>query len=162
MNKAKIYVASSWRNTLQPDVVKALRYSGHEVYDFRNPSPGNTGFKWSEIDPLWKGWSVQDFIKALKHPLARQGYNLDYSAMRWANMGVMVMPCGKSAHLEAGYFVGARKPLIIYTPQDQEPELMYLMATAICTRMDELLDKVQSISRLPKIFKMFGAELKGE
>lgn len=55
----KIYVASSWRNTLQPEVVRVLQYDGHEVYDFRNPAPGNKGFAWSEIDPEWTGWSLK-------------------------------------------------------------------------------------------------------
>lgn len=32
---AKIYVASSWRNVFQQDVVGILRDLGHEVYDFR-------------------------------------------------------------------------------------------------------------------------------
>jgi hypothetical protein len=29
----KIYVASSWRNSIQPEVVKALRVAGHERID---------------------------------------------------------------------------------------------------------------------------------
>lgn len=33
----RIYVASSWRNKYQPEVVAALRKAGHKVYDFRNP-----------------------------------------------------------------------------------------------------------------------------
>ena len=33
---ARIYVASSWRDPYQPEVVAALREAGHEVYDFRN------------------------------------------------------------------------------------------------------------------------------
>lgn len=48
---AKIYVASSWRNVFQQDVVNILRDLGHEVYDFKNPPHGNGGFKWSDIDP---------------------------------------------------------------------------------------------------------------
>lgn len=40
----KIYVASSWRNERQPEVVEHLRSFGYEVYDFRNPAPGDTGF----------------------------------------------------------------------------------------------------------------------
>ena len=31
-----IYVASSWRNQKQPDVVTALRENGHTVYDFKH------------------------------------------------------------------------------------------------------------------------------
>ena len=48
---AKIYVASSWRNVFQQDVVDILRDLGHEVYDFKNPPHGNGGFQWSDIDP---------------------------------------------------------------------------------------------------------------
>lgn len=36
----KVYVASSWRNSYQPEVVKALRLSGHDVYDFCQPNTG--------------------------------------------------------------------------------------------------------------------------
>ena len=49
----KIYVASSWRNDNQPEVVEKLKDAGHEVYDFRHPSVDNNGFGWSEIDPDW-------------------------------------------------------------------------------------------------------------
>lgn len=41
----KVYVASSWRNLLQPGVVSALRSMGHWVYDFKNPSEGDKGFR---------------------------------------------------------------------------------------------------------------------
>ena len=32
----KVYVASSWNNEVYPEVVKALRRAGHDVYDFRH------------------------------------------------------------------------------------------------------------------------------
>lgn len=51
---AKIYVASSWRNSFQQDVVKFLRDVGHEVYDFKNPPHGRGGFSWSDIDKNWE------------------------------------------------------------------------------------------------------------
>lgn len=44
-----IYLASSWRNKLYAEVLAALRLAGHEVYDFKNPSPENTGFSWHQI-----------------------------------------------------------------------------------------------------------------
>jgi hypothetical protein len=47
----RIYVASSWRNDVQPVAVEMFRQLGHEVYDFRNPRPGDNGFHWSDIDP---------------------------------------------------------------------------------------------------------------
>ena len=77
----KIYVASSWRNLLQPGIVHALRRCGHEVYDFKNPRPGDHGFAWSAIDPDWERWTVEQYRDALKHPVAQAGYASDIDAL---------------------------------------------------------------------------------
>jgi hypothetical protein len=138
----RIYVASSWRNLLQPGVVVMLRQLGHEVYDFRNPEPGNNGFAWSEMDKRWQEWEPAAFREALSHPVSQKGFALDYGAMEWADTGVLVLPSGRSAHIEAGYFNGAGKDLFLLLMEKQEPELMYLMATKICLTLDELFDAV--------------------
>jgi len=135
----KIYVASSWRCEYQPSVVMLLRAAGHEVYDFRNPAEGNHGFHWSEIDKAWEKWDRKTYRDALRDPVAEEGFTLDYDAMKWADTCVLVLPCGRSAHLEAGYFVGARKGLHILITDKCEPELMYKMATSICLSVDEIL-----------------------
>lgn len=62
---AKIYVASSWINVFQQDVVNILRDFGHEVYDFKNPPYGNGGFQWSDIDPNWQSWTTEQCREAL-------------------------------------------------------------------------------------------------
>lgn len=134
----KIYLASSWRNTYQPELVQVLRKEGHEVYDFRNPAPDKNGFAWSEIDPEWKGWDATTYREALNHPRAVEGYGLDWGAMNWADTGVLLLPSGRSAHIEAGYFVGAKKPLFVLL-SNGEPELMYKMATALCVSPSELI-----------------------
>lgn len=135
---ARIYVASSWRNTLQPGVVAALRGDGHEVYDFRNPAPGVKGFAWSEIDPEWQQWTADGYRKSLNHPLAVDGYAHDMGAMQWADTCVLVLPCGRSAHLELGWMAGAGKRTIVLTRDGEEPELMAKMATKICVSLDEV------------------------
>lgn len=140
----RIYVASSWRNKVQPAVVAQLRSEGHEVYDFRNPKPGDDGFAWSEIEPDWIQWDAARFRNALKHPIADHGFANDWNAMLWADTCVMVLPCGRSAHIEAGYFVGANKRLIILMTGGNEPELMYKMTPHICLSMDEVLQALQS------------------
>lgn len=135
----RIYVASSWRNQEQPNVVKALRSAGHEVYDFRNPAPGDNGFGWSEIDPDWKNWSKEQYLQALEHPIAIDGFNKDLAGMERAEAFVLVMPCGRSAHLEAGWAIGRGKPTAILLAEGQEPELMYRLADRLCTGLDEVL-----------------------
>jgi len=134
----KIYVASSWRNEFQPAVVEFLRSMGHEVYDFRNPAPGNTGFAWSEIDKNWRSWTTQQYKEALVHPISEAGFKLDFDAMKWADTCVMVLPCGRSANTEAGWMKGAGKKVFVYQPIEQEPELMYKIFDGILTSVDDL------------------------
>lgn len=125
MDKAKIYVASSWRNEFQPEVVTILKAIGHEVYDFRNPAPGNNGFQWSDIDKDWIHWSTEEYVQALQHPIAQNGFKHDFDAMKWANVCVLVLPAGRSANTEAGWMKGAGKRVYVYQPVREEPELMY-------------------------------------
>lgn len=153
---AKIYVASSWRNHAQPGVVVMLRELGHEVYDFRNPANGEelrtgargtgTGFQWSEIDKDWQKWTAKQYRTALDHPLAEKGFHFDFDAMKWADICILVLPSGRSAHLEAGWCAGRGKPVYVLTQDGEEPELMAKMCTAICTDWSELQ---QALAKAP-------------
>lgn len=135
----KIYLASSWRNPHQPSVLAALRAAGHEVYDFRNPAPDNDGFHWSEIDPNWQQWTPEQYHEALNHPIAERGFEHDMQALMACNVCVLVLPCGRSAHLELGWAAGAGKGTIVLQLDPQEPELMVKMCNAIVSHVDELL-----------------------
>lgn len=136
----KIYAASSWRNARHPATVEALRAAGHEVYDFRNPEPDKRGFSWSEIDPDWETTTDPRCIRALlDHPVAREGFRLDMAALDWADACVLTLPCGRSAHLELGYAVGAGKPTAVLMDEFSEPELMYGMVGALCVDLNELV-----------------------
>ena len=137
---ARIYVASSWRNENQPQLVKRLREDGHQVYDFRNPFNGVPGFAWSEIDPNWESWSASKYRELLTtNPIAARGFVSDMRAMQWADTCVLLLPCGRSAHLEAGWFCGQGKRTIILTRDGEEPELMALLATDICISFEEVI-----------------------
>lgn len=138
---SRIYLASSWRNTSQPGLVALLRDHGHEVYDFRNPPNGVRGFAWAEIDPDWQGWSARRYRELLTtHPIATLGFLNDLRGMQWADTCLLVLPCGRSAHLEAGWFCGQNKRCIILTRDGEEPELMALLATDICVSEIEVLE----------------------
>jgi len=141
----KIYVASSWRNKYQPDVVKALREAGHDVYDFRNPEPGNNGFAWSSIDPEWERWTTEQFKASLEHPIAKAGFNHDMKALSSAEATVLVLPCGRSAHLELGYAV-LDQFTFVYSPEPMEPELMYRMVDGIYDSLPDLLEELIKVS----------------
>lgn len=134
----RVYVASSWRNAWQPGVVARLREEGHDPYDFRNPAPGQHGFAWSDIDPAWEAWGWEAYLKALRSPVAQEGFRLDMDALRGADAVVLVMPCGRSAHLELGYAIGAGQRTVILLEGAEEPELMYLMADFVTASLEQV------------------------
>lgn len=134
---ARIYLASSWRNTDQPAAVEVLRRSGHSVYDFRNPDQSH-GFSWSDVG-LDLPCTAQEYLAALQHPRAAQGFMNDFRAMRWADTCVLLLPCGRSAHLELGWMSGAGKRTIICTRDGEEPELMALLADHVCASFDDVV-----------------------
>lgn len=143
MNRPRIYVASSWRNIDQGMTVEILRREGFEVYDFKNPE-GGTGFAWSDIESDWKAWSATRFTLALDHPIAKRGFRSDMGALAEADACVLVLPCGRSAHLELGYAVGAGKFTAILMLGENEPELMYRMCNVVT---DSYRDLTQALRR---------------
>ena len=43
---SRIYIASSWKNDYQQQLVEELRKRGHKVYDFKHPSGRNDQVVW--------------------------------------------------------------------------------------------------------------------
>lgn len=134
----RIYLATSWRNEEQPQLVQTLRAWHHKVYDFRNPPSGSGGFAWNQLDPDWEKWSTTVYReKLLTDPVAAQGFMADLRGMQWADTFVLLQPCGRSAHLELGWGVGRGKHTIIMLRKG-EPELMVLLADELVTNYGEL------------------------
>ena len=138
--KMKIYVASSWRNEYFPAVVEALRKAGHDVYDFRNPPSGGNGFKWSSIDADYMDWTPEEYRSHLNDDAAEKQFTNDIEAMKSCDTCVLLLPCGRSAHTEAGWFAGSGKKVIVYIPVKQEAELMYKLFDSVVCSETELIE----------------------
>jgi hypothetical protein len=138
----KIYAASSWRNSKYPGIVKLLRDAGHEVFDFQNG--GAVRFETDSFKPDHYGMF-------LSTRLALKAFKTDFRAMRWAEACVLILPGGKSSHLEAGWFSGCGKPCFILANRDIEerPELMYALATLITTRAEDLISALSLYESKP-------------
>lgn len=135
----KLYIASSWRNQHYPEVVNKLREAGYEVYDFRNPGPGEEPFKWQFVGEDWLDWTPQQYREKLEHPRSVRQFGNDIKAMESCDACVLVLPCGRSAHTEAGWFAGKGKKVIVYIPEKQEPELMYKLFSGVACSIDEII-----------------------
>jgi hypothetical protein len=140
-----IYVASSWRNHMQPAVVAALRAAGEDVYDFKRPRPGENGFHWSETGMASYDRAtncdvpVGEYLTGIAHPIAVAGFASDFEAMEASDMCVLVLPCGRSAHLELGWFVGQGRRTAVLLEDPCVPELMYRMVDFIAPSLSDLL-----------------------
>ena len=63
-------------------------------------------------------------------------------ALTWADTCVLVLPCGRSAHTEAGWMAGAGKRVLAYLPEMVEPELMYKLFDGVAGSLEELVEKL--------------------
>jgi hypothetical protein len=145
----KIYVASSWRNELQPKVVAMLRAAGHEVHDYKESAAGSGGAPAPEMDDFTRMRFEPAQFRALlnQHPLARTLFDKDMDALRASDACVLVQPCGKSAHLELGWAVGAGKHTVVLLQGECEPDLMYKMVDRLCVSVDEVLQALEELGR---------------
>lgn len=143
MSLHNIYVASSWRNEFYTEVVSKLREAGHEVYDFRNPPSGDNGFWWDSIDSHYMDWTPEKYREMLMHPRATKQFDNSIKAMKSCDVCVLVLPCGRSAHTEAGWFSGQGKKVLAFIPEKQEPELMYKLFNGVCCSIEEVINALK-------------------
>ena len=158
----KLYIASSWRlekGLLQ--LAKSLRSHHHEVDCFCDPSSGRYVFHWSEFsgpgvtkeeaERLRFKYDAKSFID--DHRVQR-AFDEDKAWLDWAEGVVLVVPSGRSAHLEAGYAVGQGKPIWVWGlfPKG-EFDVMYRFADGLFRAEDlpEMLKAIAALERLERL-----------
>jgi hypothetical protein len=114
-----------------------LRANGFEVYDFTEDDDNGAAFNWTDIDSEWQGWGAETFRDKLWHPTADRGFDRDFNELKACDALVLLLPCGRSAHLELGYAIGAGKPTVVVLV-DGEPELMYRAVGHLALDLDEV------------------------
>lgn len=140
----KIYIIGSLRNPAVPEFANILEKEGYEVFaDWFCPGP--------EADDFWRNYSKArgwTYKQALQSHAARNIFEFDKKHLDEADIAVMLMPAGKSGHLELGYMRGKGKPAYILF--DEEPErfdVMVQFATDIFFKQEELLAELRKIQK---------------
>jgi len=111
----KIYIATSWKmERTAKAVAQWLREAGHEVDCFCDPSSGRYVFHWTEFVGKEEDLKNYDAISFLSDKRTQRAFNEDKGYIDWCDAVVMIHPCGKSAHLEAGYAKGSGKRLYMW------------------------------------------------
>lgn len=120
-----IYVASSWRNRHFENIVDDLRSNGLDCYDFKRDEGAKFG--WHEVGVNSGEETFEHYQLGMKHSRVKAGFKSDSDAMTKATTCLLLLPCGRSAHLELGWMCGQNKNTAIWFPPDENvtPELMY-------------------------------------
>jgi hypothetical protein len=146
----KVYIATSWKNEAAAlRMARLLRRDGHEVDCFCDPSSGRYVFHWTEMvdDPEELG--KHDAVSFLGDPRVQRAFREDKTWIDWADAVVMMMPCGNSAHIEAGYAKGRGKRLFIWGPWPKGVfDVMYGFADQVFrhTELAELREALKELS----------------
>lgn len=133
-----IYLMGSLQNSDEiQEVADQLRHDGHEVYDdWTGHGP--------DVDLFWQDYEQRrgrSYKEALKGEAARAVFELDKEWLNKSDLGLLVAPAGKSAHMELGYLVGLGKP--VHVLMEEEPEkwdLMLRFATEVHRSLPEFLE----------------------
>jgi len=108
-----------------------------EVDAFCYMENGRYVFHFSEIGDL----SKLNAIDCLKDERSQLAFLEDKKWLDWADVCLLILPAGKSSHLEAGYAKGCKKKLIIWQEEFPKGEfdVMYGFADLITNSMNEVL-----------------------
>lgn len=126
--RLKVYIIGSLRNEEIPSLGNALRRIGITAFDdWHGAGP--------EADDFWKSYEVsrgRGYEEALYGEAARNTFDFDKRHLDECDAGVLVMPAGKSAHMEIGYLVGkGKRAYILFDGYPERWDVMYLFATRV-------------------------------
>lgn len=133
-----LYLVGSLRNPDIPALGNKLRASGHEVFDDWHAA-GPTA------DDEWKRYETEvghTYRDALGGYAARHVFDFDRHHLDRCTAGVLVLPAGRSGHLELGYLIGQGKPGFVLMDTPDRWDVMYQFATVAFSE-EELIGQLQ-------------------
>ncbi len=148
---SRIYIASSWKNKFQQQLVEELRKRGHKVYDFKHPNGRNDVPVWESVSVtqnlrsayVEKCLKGKDFKRMLLDRQSIKRFEEHFAAMQDADTCILLLPAGRSSHIEAGHMNGMGKRVFVMdTSKEVTPELMYLALDDYFFDFEELYQAV--------------------
>lgn len=141
----KLYLIGSLRNPEVPNVANKIEQeTGWEVFDdWYSAGP--------EADDYWKEHQRlrgRNYEEALRGYAARHVFNFDRHHLDTCDAGLLLLPAGRSGHLELGYLAGRNTPTIILLDQETEDnrwDVMTQFAGLVTNNLDQVYASLQTI-----------------
>jgi nucleoside 2-deoxyribosyltransferase len=132
-----IYLIGSLRNPQVPVIANQLREATHEVFDDWYAAGPEADDKWRDYEQA----RAHTFSEALQGYAANHVFEFDRHHLRRCDAAVLLLPAGKSGHLELGYAIGLGKPgYILMGAEPDRFDVMYRFATGVFYTVEELID----------------------
>jgi nucleoside 2-deoxyribosyltransferase len=134
-----IYLIGALKNRAIMNLANELRSLGFDVFDdWLTPGPEADSFLLEYEKNRNHGYRDALRSKAAQHIFAFDKKYIDLS-----DIGVLVMPAGRSGHLELGYVIGQGKPgYILFESEPERFDLMYSFATEVFFNKEELFKEL--------------------
>jgi len=140
--KRVIYIVGSLRNKVVPIIANKLRKVNKdwEVFDSWY-APGPHADDYLRDYCKAKGLSYKE---TLKDHAATHIFGFDTKHIIRSTDVVMVMPAGKSGHLELGWSLGkGKRGFVLFDKEPDRVDIMYQFATDIFFNFDELVSELK-------------------
>lgn len=107
-----------------------------------------------EADDYWKSYEIakgNSYAQALQGRAAQHVFHFDRHHLDTSDAVVLVLPAGRSGHLELGYSVGRGIPGYILLDQGYVEEgrfdVMYNFASGVFEKEEDLVHELQRLDR---------------
>jgi hypothetical protein len=139
--KGQIYLIGSLRNSAITTLGNALRAEGFSIFDdWMAAGP--------EADDYWQKYETEkghSYKEALDGAAAKNVFEFDKRHLDASVAAVLVLPAGRSGHLELGYMAGRGKyTSILFDKTPERYDVMYQFANSVCFTYDELLEALKN------------------
>lgn len=140
---ALIYLIGSLRNPDMPKISAALRLAlpQHDFFD-----------DWYAAGPIaddsWRDYEKargHTFMQGLAGRAATNTFMFDFSWLLKADACVLILPAGKSGHLELGWMLGRDKPGYILLDNPDRWDVMYKFSSGVFDKLDPLVEALRRI-----------------
>ena len=86
-----------------------------------------------------------NYKQTLETYAAKHIFEFDKGLIDKADIGVLCMPSGKSAHLELGYLIGTGKPgYVLFDKEPAKIDIMYQFAKNIYFCVDDFIEELKT------------------
>ena len=134
-----IYLAGSLNNPRIPLIAKELRSRGLIVFDdWYAAGP--------KADECWRAYEIakgHNLAQALRGEAAQNTFQFDRRHIEACDIMVLVLPAGRSGHLELGWAIGqGKKGFVMLDADPDRYDVMYAFASGVVYNIQEFLSVI--------------------